>query len=315
MSAHEQSRVSSKEGPAATNRSIAGVVCPGCGESSAILLSTSDMNRKVDERRFVYHRCPRCDLVFLSPFPSNLQQYYPDAYYALPSSQHQLATEARAQGYKLDIIRDLVHSGRLLEIGSAYGAFAYQAKMAGFEVEAIEMDERCCRFLVEMAGVRAYQSDNPRSTLGALGRYDVIALWHAIEHLPDPWALLAAVPEHLSPGGIVVISTPNPASWQFRILRHRWTHLDAPRHLQLIPIALMESRMTELGMSVAYVTCNDRGGLGWNIFGWKESLASLSSVVILREALRMMGRVAGRVVAPIERSDLRGSTYTIAFRK
>jgi len=301
--------------PASRHRLSTSQTCPQCGGASGSLLRTNDLNRGVDNRPFSYYRCVHCGLVFLSPIPADLGRYYPETYYVLPPSQRQLAIEAQSHQPKLDIVQRLVSHGRMLEIGSAYGAFAFLAKRAGFEVEAIEMDERCCRFLEDAVGVRAHQSDDPLSSLERLGRFDVIALWHVIEHLRDPWTLLDTVPDHLLPGGVLAIATPNPGSLQFRIFRHRWAHLDAPRHLHLIPMSLLESRMHKAGMTVAYVSSSDRTGLGWNIFGWRESLAHLAQTAGVRGCLRMIGRVLARVVAPMERRDFLGSTYTIAFRK
>jgi 2-polyprenyl-3-methyl-5-hydroxy-6-metoxy-1,4-benzoquinol methylase len=61
--------------------------------------------------------------------------------------------------------------------------------------------------------------------------YDVIAIWHGIEHLPDPWAVLRQCAQQLAPHGVLVIATPNPDSIQFGIFRQYWVHLDAPRHV------------------------------------------------------------------------------------
>jgi len=288
--------------------------CPHCGGHSGYLLQTNDLNRGVDGGTFYYYRCLHCGLLFLSPVPADLSRYYPETYYVLPPSLDQLAIEAQSHQPKLKIVQRLVSHGRMLEIGSAYGAFAFQAKRAGFEVEAIEMDERCCHFLKNTVGVRAHLSNDPLSCLARLGRFDVIALWHVIEHLRDPWNLLDAVPDHLLPGGILAISTPNPVSLQFGLFRRRWAHLDAPRHLHLIPMSVLETRMHRAGMSVAHASSSDRSGLGWNIFGWRESLANLGPSKA-RGALRMIGRVLARVVAPLERLDFLGSTYTIVFRK
>ena len=60
-------------------------------------------------------------------------------------------------------------------------------------------------------------------------------MFQIIEHLIDPWDTLQAAAESLLPGGVLVVATPNPGAFQFRFLRGRWTHVDAPRHTALIP--------------------------------------------------------------------------------
>jgi len=41
------------------------------------------------------------------------------------------------------------------------------------------------------------------------GPYDVITLWHVIEHLPNPWEILDAVYASLKPGGVLALASPN----------------------------------------------------------------------------------------------------------
>src|SRR5512143_1623848 len=119
--------------------------CPSCGNVSWKYFETKDRNRKISERSFVYHKCTSCRLIFLHPIPDDLSEYYPHVYYPLPESLETLAKNAAGERYKIELVRRFVESGKLLEIGPATGGFAYLAKQAGFDVEAIEMDSRCCR--------------------------------------------------------------------------------------------------------------------------------------------------------------------------
>jgi SAM-dependent methyltransferase len=172
------------------------------------------------------------------------------------------------------------------------------------------MDERTCEFLRSVAGVEAVQSADPAETLTRLGMFDVITMWHVLEHLPHPCETLRAAAEALAPGGVMVLALPNPASFQFALFRRYWTHLDAPRHLALIPAAAIEGRTHNWGLSTELETATDRGGLGWNHFGWQMSLRNLS-----RKAPDLLSRAAARAARPLERRDLSGSTYTLVLRK
>src|SRR3990172_3397793 len=213
--------------------------CPLCGMPSPLALQTRDYNRRLSAETFCYHRCSACELIFLSPVPADLGVYYPDEYYEVPSSRTELTFRAEVERWKLDLVQRFVRRGRLLEIGPAYGLFAYLAKQAGFEVETIERDARCCRFLEEVAEVKAINSGDVCSVLQTIEPCTVITLWQVIEHLPDPWEVLVAASEQLVPGGILVVATPNPDAFQFKILRRFWAHVDAPRHLELIPVSLL----------------------------------------------------------------------------
>jgi 2-polyprenyl-3-methyl-5-hydroxy-6-metoxy-1,4-benzoquinol methylase len=290
--------------------------CPVCGSIAQLLFRIRDVNRRLSDETFTYHRCPSCELIFLAPVPSDLGLYYPSDYYGTRPSLEDLADAAAVlEGYKLELVRRFVAGGRLLDIGPGLGGFACLAKRAGFDVEVIEMDAMCCSFLSEVAGIRAINSAAVAPALQDEGGYDVITLWHVIEHLPDPWETLAAASSHLQAGGIIVIAAPNPDALQFRLLKRRWAHLDAPRHLFLIPLPSLLRRAHSLGLVPAFRTTTDEGGINWNAFGWRESLGNMTPRATLRPLARAVASGLTHVAAPLERTGLRGSTYTVVLRR
>ena len=276
--------------------------CPYCNTESRLYFQSKDYNRNITQEIFDHYRCSQCGLIFIMPVPVNLADYYPESYHFVPESSEHLEEGSKPEHYKIEIVQGFVDNGRLLEIGPSYGSFAYLAKKAGFEVEAIEMNARCCQFLNKVIGVNAINSDDPIAILGQMKPYDVIALWHVIEHLPDPWTILNAICASLKPGGIVVLATPNPSSFQFNIMGYRWPHVDAPRHLILIPMRLLAKRLEALGMKAELITTTDQGSIGWNLFGWEFFFANFSSQLYLKKVL-------------IEKIEGKGSAYTMVFRK
>ncbi len=289
--------------------------CPQCKHESSLYFHSKDYNRVITQEIFDHYRCPQCGLIFIMPVPVNLADYYPESYHFVPESLEYLEKGSKPERYKIEIVQDFIENGRLLEIGPAYGSFTYLAKKAGFEVEAIEMNTRCCQFLNKVVGVNAINSDDPIATLVQMKPYDVIALWHVIEHLPDPWPTLNAICTSLKPGGIVVLATPNPSSFQFNIMGYRWPHVDAPRHLILIPMKLLAERLEALGMKAELITTTDPGSIGWNTFGWEFFFANLSSQLYFKKVLRRIGRLISLLFSPIERIEGKGSAYTMVFRK
>lgn len=264
---------------------------------------------------FDYFRCQHCALIFLDPIPENLGDAYSQTYYAIPNSMPALAREAASKRYQIDLVRRFVKGGRLLDIGPGHGAFALLAKEAGFAITTIELDATCCQFLRDVVGVDAIQSDTPAEILPTLEPQDAITLWHVIEHLPDPWTTLARAAERLAPGGILLVAAPNPAALQFALFRSRWVHLDAPRHVALLPVPLLVRRLVSAGLQPVLVTANDPGSRALNRYGWRASLLNLSRRRLARAAAWRLGRPLGLLAAPLERGDLRGSAYTAVFRK
>ncbi len=291
------------------------VNCPVCKKETPLLFRTKDFNRKITPETFNYYRCPSCGLIFLSPIPNDLGKYYPNDYYSIPASISELAKIADGERYKVDIVRQFASVGRLLEIGPAYGNFVYLAKEAGFDTQAIEMNLNCCRFISETIGVKAIQSNDPSEALKGVENYNVITLWHVIEHLPDPWKTLEAISNKLEPKGILVVAAPNPEAFQFCVLGRFWPHVDAPRHLKLIPLSLLDREMLSLGFKNIWSSTNDKGTLGWNTFGWMYFFTNITNLRYIRTGLAILGRIMSIVMGPIERMNGRGSAYTVVYQK
>jgi len=289
--------------------------CPYCHAESPLYFQSKDYNRNISQETFDHYHCPQCELIFIAPIPANLADYYSETYHFIPESSDYLAAGSEPERYKIEIVEQYIGKGRLLEIGPSYGSFTYLAKKAGFEVEAIEMNARCCQFLNEVVGVNAINSDDPIEVLKQAEPYDVIALWHVIEHLPDPWRMLDAIYAKLNPGGIVVLAAPNPDAFQFHLMGHYWPHVDAPRHVSLIPMKLLVRKLEGLGMKAELLTTTDKGSIGWNDFGWSFFFSNLSSFFHVKRVLHHIGRMLSLLLSPIEKMEGKGSAYTVVFRK
>jgi 2-polyprenyl-3-methyl-5-hydroxy-6-metoxy-1,4-benzoquinol methylase len=289
--------------------------CPACQSPAECAYRTRDYNQRISRDEFVYFRCGRCGFLFLHPVPDNPGQYYSQAYYAIPRMPRELARQASRRRYQIDLVRRFIPGGKLLDIGPGHGAFAFLAREAGFEVSTIEMDATCCQFLRDVVGVGAVQSDNPAEILPQLEPQHVITLWHVIEHLRDPWTVLERAAERLVPGGILLVATPNPEALQFRVFRARWVHLDAPRHLALLPARLLVRRLVSAGLQPVLVTADDPGGRALSRYGWRASLVNLSERRLARAAGWRLGLPLGLLAGLVEQNRLRGSAYTAVFRK
>jgi SAM-dependent methyltransferase len=279
-----------------------------------------DRNRETTRERFPYARCRTCGTVFLVDPPADLARYYAEDYYHFgPDGEPAWKSDEprmQAASYRVGLLQSHAAApGRLIEIGAGTGAFASAAQSAGYEVSAIEMSERCCRYLSEREGIAAICSDRPLEAIASLAPARVVALWHVLEHLPNPAEVLARVAEKVQPGGVLAIGVPNPRSLQFRVLRTRWVHLDAPRHLCLMPPAALIDRGRDLGMRCVALSTNDPDGLECNFFGWVGALRHHPAVGPTPDLVSHCARAIERTLAPLERSGDRGSAVTILMRK
>jgi SAM-dependent methyltransferase len=288
--------------------------CPLCGGPSSIAFAATDRNRAITNERFSYHRCDLCEALFLAPVPADLARFYPSSYYGLPQADA-LDELARSERHKVDLLQRYITPGRLVEIGAGFGAFARAARNAGFDVTAIEMDQRSVDYLQTVVGVHAINSSHPEEALRTLPPSRAIVMWHSIEHLPQPWQVLERAAANLEPGGVLVVATPNPQALQFRLLGSRWAHVDAPRHLFLLPASALAARVRELGLRRVSITTSDPAGRHWNRFGWEYGLRRHPAARPSTRTTRMLSLLLTQTLRPIEARGLNGTAYTAVFVK
>ncbi len=299
-------------GSSAGSRSQAGRPCPLCGHDACAAFSIGDRNRGISSQPFDYWRCVDCHTYFLDPVPADLARHYPPDYHGFPGPS-QLARVVRWEKPKLRLLRGTVRSGRLLEIGPGMGAFARAAVLAGFDVTAVEMDARCCEYIESVVGARAICSDRPQEVLGSLGPFDAIAMWHVIEHLEDPWGALEQAARRLAPGGALLVATPNPDALQLRLLGRYWCHIDAPRHLYLIPASTLIGKVQELGLRHVRSTSSDLSGRRWDRFGWEYAIRRHPARKPRTPTTWAASVLVTAAMTPLEARRLAGTTYTSLF--
>jgi SAM-dependent methyltransferase len=288
--------------------------CPFCGGPAELALEAVDRNRELGHERFRYRRCLACGTLSLIDVPADLGRFYPPSYYELPAAS-ELQGLVPVEAHKIAFLRKYVEPGRLVEVGPGAGVFAYGARQAGFDVTAIEMDERTCEHLSAAVGVRAVHSDDPAAALAGLPPSRAIAMWHVIEHLPDPAGVLDAVAANLEPGGVLALATPNPQALQFRLLKARWAHVDAPRHIFLLPVEALTRRAAAAGMQRVELTTSDPSGRHWNRFGWEYAMRRRPAAGPAPKPVAVAALGLTLALRPLEHTGLRGTAYTALFVK
>ena len=289
-------------------------VCRVCGGPTRPFLTASDRNREVDGRRFGYARCAACATVQLHDVPDDLARYYDDGYHGIPTPA-ELRSRLALESYKVDLLARHVGPGRLVEIGPSFGAFALAAREAGYDVTGIEMDATCCAYLERTVNVRAIHSAAPQEVLGRLPPSRVVALWHALEHVERPVEVLRAAAANLEPGGVLAAAVPNPESLGFALLRRRWAHLDAPRHLTLMPLRTLVDQGRGLGLEPVATLTADPFARHCNRFAWEYGLRRRPAGGPSPAAVVHASQLLERLMGPVERRGLRGSTYTVLLRR
>ena len=181
-------------------------------------------------------RCPNCELVQVRDEPDSavLARIY-DTLHVKHSTYRSEAAAARENERRVDLLRrHLPEHATVLDAGCATGDFLQLAKgsfrMSGLDVSAgaikvarernPELGARLCVGRIE---------DWPAN----LGTFDAICLWDVIEHLWDPVSTCRRLFEHLAPGGLLFLSTPDAGAMIAKVMGRRWAFMIPPEHLSL----------------------------------------------------------------------------------
>jgi SAM-dependent methyltransferase len=294
--------------------------CRTCGSTHHLpSLSVPDLNQRLDRLSFQYHRCSQCRSLFLDRAPVDMGFYYSNNYpaYATEFSKKERAYIDRLEREKLEIVNSYARGRRLLEIGPAAGEFLKVAQASGYEVRGMEQDAECTQHIKNVLHFDVDFTNQPAKALAAhQDGCDVLVAWHVIEHLPDLAAFVSAAAQAISrPNGIIIFSAPNPDALSFALFGKYWVHLDAPRHLNLVPIAALESLMTAHGLERVACFFDDKVGRHLNRMGWQNSLLNF----LHRSQggpgdFALLGRLLSLVMWPFDRIPGRGAAYTVVYR-
>ncbi len=219
------------------------VNCPICADSSLshIILECKDRLTVKSQTVFTLRKCKECGLVILSPQLDNESlhlAYEADGYDPFQSLQspasffdhiYRLARDFTLT-WKKNLIAKLITPGsRLLDGGCGTGEFLNHLK-SDYQVEGYEPERKVAMWVQQVHQLKIH-AGNSSDLPADLEKFDIITLWHVLEHVPDPAAELNLLNKLLNPGGKVLIAVPNITSADSMIYGSNWVALDAPRHL------------------------------------------------------------------------------------
>ncbi len=289
----KQNEVGMDEGSAVSSGIVNGrannTICPQCKAEATFFVSSTDLNRKTTNHIFNYFQCRTCGLVFMDPIPEDMRPFYRGGYQKIPGNLAELRAIAATEIYRMQPILKYKTGGKLLEIGPWMGKFSCNAKDAGFEVTAIDIDQECVDFLTKVVRVKAFQSSNPAHALSQMDEtFDVIALWHCLEHLPTPWLVIERAAARLRPGGVLLIAIPNIESSEFSLLKESWQHLDTPRHIFFYPAQSLVKICSANGLIPLELTTKDKLSRSLSRGAWHAWTSSKIRIRYIRGAIGLL---------------------------
>jgi 2-polyprenyl-3-methyl-5-hydroxy-6-metoxy-1,4-benzoquinol methylase len=189
---------------------------------------------------YVYRQCGGCGLIYLqrTPSASDLESYYNKQFQVDRKRQERMV--AGQCHPMLRVLEQLLTGrGRLLEIGCSYGHFLSMAEANGWVVEGVEISRSAAVWARQNLGLRVHSGTLEEMSPKLKRSFDAVAMFHVLEHAPEPERLVLQAREFLRPGGILLIRTPNASSWIAKRCRTTWEWLTPPAHIYLFsPVSL-----------------------------------------------------------------------------
>ena len=235
--------------------------CPWCGSSRLRrrLRVTDYVQRKPGT--FVLDQCCRCGHVFQNPRlnAAGLEFYYRDCYDGLGEAvMARLASSPvamRLYRARARALLALAHPERWLDVGTGHGHFCAVARTVhpstefhGLDTcEGVENAVRCGRIAQAHRGTFSHLAD------GLTAGYDVVSMYHYLEHTTEPRRELAAARTVLRPDGHLVIEVPDPQCAAARVLGRWWGPWLQPQHLHLIPLDNLCTALRQEGFTVVVI--------------------------------------------------------------
>jgi SAM-dependent methyltransferase len=227
--------------------------CPHSADGAETIFPARDY---ISGETFQVARCRGCGQVVTVPVPADLGRYYPAGYYGDAAGRRFPALMEWLQEKLYDwrsrqVLRRLKRkNAKVLDVGCGRGLLLRAFRQNGCDVIGTEFSDDACRFAREVLNipVRVGLLDElhfPDSS------FDVVVMWHVLEHVSDPRPTLAEVSRILRPGGIFLVAVPDFGSPEARLTRAGWFHLDVPRHLSHHTRASLSRALGETGLRPA----------------------------------------------------------------
>ncbi len=252
--------------------------CVSCGGIDfSLLFSAPDFD--TGQMSFPLTRCTSCHLVRTEPILNDheLETYYSLPYYGsgttkfigLAETLTYVFNYTRASSILSNMYnrRDFSErpTTRILDIGCGRGNLLKILKQKGFDCYGIERANFPKND--EAENIHLY-----RQKIEDVGFsenfFDVVLIWHVLEHTDDPISMIRETARILRPGGLLAIAVPNFGSFQARMFRESWFHLDLPRHVHHFTKDVLIGFLKDNGFDIIR---NHTFSIEQNLFGFIQS--------------------------------------------
>ena len=198
------------------------------------------------------------DMLYTSPKPNNseLSRYYEsEDYISHTDGKRSIFEKAYhfvkniALKNKLNLINnEQTHKGRILDIGAGTGDFLLTAKNDGWETVGVEPSERAKNIAIQKGISFVNEIDALENN-----SFDVITMWHVLEHVPNLELQIQELKRLLKPTGTLIVAVPNFKSYDAKYYKEFWAAFDVPIHFWHFSKKAIQSLFEKVDMKLVKV--------------------------------------------------------------
>lgn len=210
--------------------------CPLC-KSGRFLNSKELKDHAVSQESFIICNCTNCGLKFTNPRPTEeaIAPYYDfPEYFSHDDKAKNLTQFVYQEVRKYAVSQKIKHlnqlkplKGKYLDYGCGTAELLTKANEHGWNVTGIEPNEKARNLANSKLNKKVYDSINNLPK----GSFDVITLYHVLEHIHSLKKTVKKLIKHLKSDGYIIIAVPNPESYDAEKYGTSWAGWDVPRHL------------------------------------------------------------------------------------
>jgi SAM-dependent methyltransferase len=231
------------------------VHCALCGGTkSDLVFPVPSLRLRAQNLCFELRRCCQCDLVRLDPRPTaeTMGTLYQPQFYTAPRRDLVARLEGLILRERVSFVRGNTHGKRILDVGCGNGSLIQALSEVDYDVHGLEPFQDALAGMPETLRSRIRCEPFEAATYPEES-FDVITLWHVLEHLARPVETLQSIRRFLKPDGTLILEVPNLASREARWLGPNWYNLDAPYHFWHFTPETLRAAVQRAGFEVT--TC------------------------------------------------------------
>lgn len=240
--------------------------CSICSSADRKLIASGhDYEYETCDNLWTMWQCAKCSHVQLCPRPADsaLDLIYPKNYYSYninrQVSSFALLCKKAMDEFKFRKILSLIKSSpkSYLDIGCGDGRYLKLMSEKGVlksNAHGIELDATAVKS-AQAQGLNVHQCKIEDADHIQAGTIDLVTMFHVIEHVSDPNAVVSKIHKLLTGGGALIIETPNHESLDAGIFRERyWGGYHFPRHWHIFTPRSMKDLLDRNGFRIHHLS-------------------------------------------------------------